>query len=77
MILQQKVSGQPMATQAAGPTKNMMMWMMPVVLTFISTKWPSGLLLYWVVTNILSMLQQKVVNREVQKAKKKVEVVKS
>ncbi len=75
MILQQKVSGQ-MATQAAGQQK-MMMWMMPVVLTFISTKWPSGLLLYWVVTNVLSMLQQKVVNREVQKAKKKVEVVKS
>ncbi len=61
MILQQKVSGQ-MATQAAGQQK-MMMWMMPVVLTFISTKWPSGLLLYWVVTNILSMLQNKVVNR--------------
>lgn len=75
MILQQKVSGQ-MATQAAGQQK-MMMWMMPVVLTFISTKWPSGLLLYWVVTNVLSMLQQKVVNREVQKAKKKDEVVKS
>jgi YidC/Oxa1 family membrane protein insertase len=75
MILQQKVSGQ-MATQAAGQQK-MMMWMMPVVLTFISTKWPSGLLLYWVVTNILSMVQQKIVNREVQKAKKKVEVVKS
>jgi YidC/Oxa1 family membrane protein insertase len=75
MILQQKVSGQ-LATQAAGQQK-MMMWMMPVVLTFISTKWPAGLLLYWVVTNILSMVQQKVVNREVQKAKKKVEVVKS
>jgi YidC/Oxa1 family membrane protein insertase len=75
MILQQKVSGQ-MATQAAGQQK-MMMWMMPVMLTFISTKWPAGLLLYWVVTNILSMLQQKIVNREVQKAKKKDEVVKS
>jgi len=75
MILQQKVSGQ-MATQAAGQQK-MMMWMMPVVLTFISTKWPSGLLLYWVVTNVLSMVQQKVVNREIQNAKKKVEGGKS
>jgi YidC/Oxa1 family membrane protein insertase len=69
MILQQKVSGQ-MATQAAGQQK-VMMWMMPVVLTFISTKWPAGLLVYWVVTNLLSMIQQKVVNREIQKAKKK------
>jgi YidC/Oxa1 family membrane protein insertase len=75
MILQQKVSGQ-MATQATGQQK-MMMWMMPVVLTFISTKWPSGLLLYWVVTNVLSMIQQKVVNREIQNAKKKVEDAKS
>ncbi|HJT24879.1 MAG TPA: membrane protein insertase YidC [bacterium] len=75
MILQQKVSGQ-MATQTTGQQK-MMMWMMPVVLTFISTKWPSGLLLYWVVTNVLSMVQQKVVNREIQHAKKKVEESKS
>ncbi len=71
MILQQKVSGQ-MATQATGQQK-MMMWMMPVILTFVSTKWPSGLLLYWVVTNVLSMVQQKVVNREIQQHKKKVE----
>jgi len=75
MILQQKVSGQ-MATQTTGQQK-MMMWMMPVVLTFISTKWPAGLLLYWVVTNVLSMVQQKVVNREIQHAKKKVEESKS
>ncbi len=75
MILQQKVSGQ-MANQATGQQK-MMMWMMPVVLTFISTKWPSGLLLYWVVTNVLSMIQQKVVNREIQHHKKKVEEGKS
>jgi YidC/Oxa1 family membrane protein insertase len=71
MIIQQKVSGQ-MATQAAGQQK-VMMWMMPVILTFMSFKWPSGLLVYWVVTNLLSMIQQKIVNREIQKAKKKVE----
>jgi YidC/Oxa1 family membrane protein insertase len=74
MLLQQKVSGQ-MATQATSQQK-MMMWMMPVVLTFISKDWPAGLLLYWVVTNVLSMIQQKVVNREIQKAKKKVEEAK-
>jgi YidC/Oxa1 family membrane protein insertase len=71
MLLQQKVSGQ-MATQAAGQQK-MLMWMMPVVLTFMSKDWPSGLLVYWVTTNLLSMIQQKVVNREIQKAKKKEE----
>ena len=75
MIVQQRVSGQ-MATQAAGQQK-MMMWMMPILLTFISFQWPGGLLVYWVVTNLLSMLQQKVVNREIQKAKKKDEGIKS
>jgi YidC/Oxa1 family membrane protein insertase len=75
MIAQQKVSGQ-MSTQTAGQQK-VMMWMMPVVLTFFSIQWPAGLLVYWVVTNVLSILQQKIVNREIQNAKKKEEVVKS
>jgi YidC/Oxa1 family membrane protein insertase len=75
MIVQQKVSGQ-MATQAAGQQK-FMMWFFPIFLTFLSFKWPSGLLVYWVVTNLLSMLQQKIVNLEIQKTKKKEEVVKS
>jgi YidC/Oxa1 family membrane protein insertase len=71
MIVQQRASGQ-MATQAAGQQK-FMMWFFPIFLTFISFQWPSGLLLYWVVTNLLSIVQQKVVNREIQKAKKKEE----
>ncbi len=75
MVIQQKVSGQ-MANQAAGQQK-VMMWMMPIMLTWFSFQWPAGLLVYWVVTNILSMVQQKVVNREIQKAKKKDEVAKS
>ena len=75
MFAQQKVSGQ-MATQAAGQQK-VMMWMMPILLTFFSFQWPAGLLVYWVVTNLLSMVQQKIVNREIQNAKKKEEVVKS
>jgi YidC/Oxa1 family membrane protein insertase len=74
-MLQQKISGQ-MSTQISGQQK-FMMWFFPVFLTFISFQWPAGLLLYWVVTNVLSILQQKVVNREIQKAKKKDEVVKS
>ena len=72
MVVQQRVSGQ-MANQAAGQQK-VMMWMLPIMLTYFSFQWPGGLLVYWVVTNILSMIQQKVVNREIQKAKKKDEV---
>lgn len=71
MLLQQKVSGQ-MANQAAGQQK-VMLWLMPGLLTFMSFQWPSGLLVYWVVTNVLSMIQQKIVNREVKNHEKKEE----
>jgi YidC/Oxa1 family membrane protein insertase len=75
MLLQQKVSGQ-MANQAAGQQK-VMLWLMPGLLTFMSFQWPSGLLVYWVTTNVLSMIQQKIVNREIKNTQKKVEGIKS
>jgi YidC/Oxa1 family membrane protein insertase len=75
MLIQQKVSGQ-MSNQAAGQQK-VMLWMMPGLLTFMSFQWPSGLLVYWVVTNVLSMIQQKIVNREIKNHQKKDEDVKS
>jgi YidC/Oxa1 family membrane protein insertase len=75
MLLQQKVSGQ-MANQAAGQQK-VMLWLMPGLLTFMSFQWPSGLLVYWVTTNLLSMIQQKIVNREVKNHQKKDEGMKS
>jgi YidC/Oxa1 family membrane protein insertase len=45
-----------------------MLWFFPIFLTFMSFQWPSGLLLYWVVTNLLSFWQQKMVNKAIQKA---------
>jgi YidC/Oxa1 family membrane protein insertase len=62
-----KLSSQSSPPGAAGQQK-MMMWLMPVILTAMSTQWPSGLLLYWVVTNLLSIWQQRMVNRSVAKA---------
>ena len=53
MFLQQKMSP-PMgdATQAK------MMMMMPIVFTFIFINFSSGLVLYWLVNNVLSIAQQ-------------------
>lgn len=68
MIVQQRVSGQMSAGAPAGQQK-FMMWFFPVFLTAISLQWPSGLLLYWVVTNLLSIVQQKMVNRQLKKAR--------
>ncbi|MFC1799151.1 membrane protein insertase YidC [Thermodesulfobacteriota bacterium] len=53
MLLQQKM------TPAAGdPTQQKMMMIMPVVFTVIFINFSSGLVLYWLVNNILSIAQQ-------------------
>jgi len=47
-----------MTPQQGDPTQQRMMMIMPVVFTFISINFPSGLVLYWLVNNVLSMAQQ-------------------
>ena len=55
-------------TQAQGTQSNSQMKMftlaMPIVFFFILYDMPSGLLLYWIVTNILSTGQQIFINRK-------------
>jgi YidC/Oxa1 family membrane protein insertase len=53
MFLQQKMSPPP-----GDPTQAKMMMLMPIFFTFIFINFPSGLVLYWLVNNILSMVQQ-------------------
>ena len=53
MFLQQKLNPAPMEAMQ----KNIMM-IMPLVLTFLFLTFPQGLVLYWVVNNCLSILQQ-------------------
>lgn len=43
--------------------------MMPIMFTFFFLWFPSGLVLYWLVNNILSILQQWYVMRQIEKAK--------
>jgi YidC/Oxa1 family membrane protein insertase len=58
MFLQQKM------TPAAGdPTQQKMMMFMPLIFTFMFLNFPSGLVLYWLVNNILSIGQQFVSQR--------------
>jgi len=63
MFLQQKMSTPPAATPEAAAQQKMMLYLMPAMLTFFSFIWPSGLLLYWVVSNILSIGQQLLINQ--------------
>ncbi len=58
MFLQQKV--QPMT---GDPTQAKMMMLMPLFFTVIFINFPSGLVLYWLVNNILSIGQQLYTNK--------------
>ena len=53
MFLQQKMS-----PAAPDPTQQKVMMMMPVIFTFMFMNLPSGLVLYWLVNNLLSIAQQ-------------------
>jgi YidC/Oxa1 family membrane protein insertase len=53
MLLQQKMSPPP-----GDPTQAKMMMLMPIVFTFIFINFSSGLVLYWLVNNVLSIAQQ-------------------
>jgi YidC/Oxa1 family membrane protein insertase len=58
MLWQQKM------TPAMGdPRQAKMMMLMPIVFTFLFLSFPSGLVLYWLVTNILTIGQQYLINK--------------
>ena len=58
MVLQQW-----MTPSGGDPTQKKMMLIMPVVFTYLFLNFPSGLVLYWLVNNVLSIGQQVVTNR--------------
>ena len=64
MFYQQKIT-----PTSADPTQAKIMMFMPVLFTFMFLNFPSGLVLYWLVNNLLSILQQKLILREAGKNK--------
>ena len=58
MVLQQK-----MTPSAADPTQAKMFLLMPVMFTFLFLSFPSGLVLYWLVNNVLSIAHQYYMNK--------------
>ena len=59
MFLQQKMTPTNM-----DPTQAKIMLMMPVVFTFMFLNFPSGLVLYWLTNNLLTILQQYLIKRQ-------------
>src|SRR4030043_1844295 len=59
MVLQQK-----MTPTAADPTQAKMFLLMPVMFTFLFLNFPSGLVLYWLTNNVLSIAHQYYMNKK-------------
>jgi YidC/Oxa1 family membrane protein insertase len=62
MVIQQKMTPSTM-----DPAQQKIMMFMPIVFTFMFLSFPSGLVLYWLVNNVLSIAQQFFVNKKLEK----------
>jgi YidC/Oxa1 family membrane protein insertase len=58
MWVQQKMVTPTNQDPRTAQQSQMMLWMMPIIFTFFSFNFPSGLALYWVVSNIFSIVVQ-------------------
>lgn len=69
MVIQQKISGSGVAANPQqAQQQKMMLWLMPAMMFFLFYQFPSGLVLYYLVFNLLTILQQKyVINKQVEK----------
>ncbi|OWQ88573.1 membrane protein insertase YidC [Roseateles aquatilis] len=57
--------------QPADPVQAKMMWIMPLAFSVMFFFFPSGLVLYWLVNNILSIAQQWMINKQIGATMKK------
>ncbi|MGA1846116.1 membrane protein insertase YidC [Deferribacter abyssi] len=59
MFIQQK-----MTPQAGDPTQQKIFLFMPIIFTFLFLNFPSGLVIYWLTNNVLSIIQQYFINKK-------------
>jgi YidC/Oxa1 family membrane protein insertase len=66
MFLQQKLTGSSSAGGAAAQQQKTMMYIMPFFMTFIFIRLASGLTLYWLVFNILTLGHQEIIKKRLE-----------
>ena len=71
MFFQQKLT----PTNFTDPMQEKVMKFLPVIFTFFFITFPSGLVLYWFVNNLFSILQQSIVNQQFKNAKDATEAI--
>ena len=74
-LIQGKITQTPGASQQNASMK-IMLYGMPLFFFFVFYNAPAGLLIYWILTNVLSMGQQMVINRAMKLEETKKEVAK-
>jgi YidC/Oxa1 family membrane protein insertase len=60
MLIQQAMT----SSSIPDPTQRRMMFLMPIIFTYFFVNLPSGLVLYWLVNNLLGIAQQYLINRQ-------------
>jgi YidC/Oxa1 family membrane protein insertase len=60
MFIQQRLN-----PSSADPAQAKMMMFMPIIFTVFFLNFPAGLVLYWLVSNVLSILQQWYINKKI------------
>ena len=58
MWVLQKMSSVPTADPRQKSMNNMMLWLMPLMFAFFTLSFPSGLALFWVVSNLIGIVTQ-------------------
>ncbi|HCE75681.1 MAG TPA: protein translocase component YidC [Dehalococcoidia bacterium] len=58
MWFMQKMTTMPAMDDRQASTNRMMLWMMPIMFGFFTMQFPSGLALYWVVSNVVGIVIQ-------------------
>ncbi len=66
MIIQMRIQASP----SSNPQAKMIMYLMPAMIFFIFNKWASGLNLYYLCYNVITAIQQKFINRNLEAEKK-------
>jgi len=61
MFIQQKMS-------VSDPSQKTMVYMMPIFMTWLFMRFPAGLTLYWFVNNLLTIGQQELIKKRLEKA---------
>jgi len=54
-----------MTPTAGDPSQMKIMQFLPIIFTVMFINFPSGLVLYWLVNNVLSIIQQYFINKKI------------